>query len=309
MKLIVVIVSWNTLELTRNCLNSLFPELRDIDGEVWIVDNHSSDGSVEMIKKEFPEVNLIENAENVGFARANNQILKKASGDLYLLLNTDTIIPQGSIRGLRAFMKNNPLAAAAGPKLKNADEIVEMPLKPLPTLMGEFRYCLSYHFFPFESLFRRILGYRQIDWRKITEPTEAEVLSAACLIIRDEVIKTIGVLAEDYFLFSEENDYFYRMRRAGFKGYYIPEIEVIHLIGRSRKKRGRLDTEVNFFRSRSLFFKKFYGRKAYVFKIIYNFFFAWSCLMEKLYILIKGRTNISGEVIYSELLRTLRKNG
>ncbi len=309
MKLIVVIVSWNTRELTRNCLNSLFPELHDLDSEVWIVDNHSTDGSIEMIKKEFPKANLIENAENVGFAKANNQILNKAAGDLYLLLNTDTIIPPGSIGGLCAFMKDNPRAATAGPKLKNADGIVEKPLKPIPTLMGEFRYCLSYHFFPFESLFRRILSYRQIDRRKITEPTESEVLSAACLIIRDEVIKTIGVLAEDYFLFSEENDYFYRMHQAGFKGYYIPEIEVIHLIGRSRKKRGRLDTEVNFFRSRLLFFKKFYGRKVFVFKIIYNFFFGWSCLMEKLYIFIKGRTNISGEVIYSELLRTLRKNG
>jgi GT2 family glycosyltransferase len=206
-------------------------------------------------------------------------------------------------------MKNNRQAAAAGPRLKNADGIIEKPLKPMPTLMGEFRYCLSYHFFPFEGLFRRIFGYRQIDWQKITEPAEAEVLSAACLIIRDKVIKSIGVLAEDYFLFSEENDYFYRMRQADFKGYYIPDIEVIHLIGKSRKKRGRLDTEINFFRSRMLFFKKFYGRKFFVFRIIYNLFFSWSRLMERLYMLVKGRTNVSGEVIYSELLQALHKNG
>ena len=141
-KLVVVIISWNTRDLTRNCLLTLFPELEGTDSEAWVVDNASTDDSVEMIKKEFPSIKLIPNKENVGFARANNQVLREAAGEYYLLLNSDTLIPPGSIRTMVDFLDKNPEAGAVGPRLKNAVGVVERPLKPLPTLNGELRYCL-----------------------------------------------------------------------------------------------------------------------------------------------------------------------
>ena len=242
-KLIVAIISWNTRELTENCLRSLVDDIVGMDNEIWVVDNNSSDDSVEMIKGIFPTVKLIENKENVGFARANNQVLREAKGDYYLLLNSDTIVPPGSVKALWKYLDDNPHIAAIGPKLKNAEGAVERPLKPLPTLLGELRYCLVYHFDPFgeffESRLRRIKDFP-------LKVTRAEVLSAACLIIRKEVLDKVGLLSEEYFLFSEENDFFYRMRELGFYGYHNPDIEIIHLIGKSRDKRSGIDSEKNF---------------------------------------------------------------
>lgn len=302
-KLVVAIINWNTLDLTRDCLRSLFEEMDGFDCEVWVVDNNSSDGSPEMIKREFPHVKLIENTENVGFARANNQVLREAKGEYFLLLNSDTIVPPGSIRGLCQFMDDYPDAAAVGPKLRNAEGIPERPLKPLPTLLGELRYCLVNHFFPFgkaiQSLFQRGEDAPPI------KPTRAEVLSAACLIIRREVTEKVGILSEDYFLFSEENDLFYRMRVKRLYGYYIPEIEVIHFVGKSRLKKGSIDSEINFLKSRMLYFKKFHGRDILLFKTIYYFFFMWSYLMA-LFKRFLGRQS-DYPVLYRELLKNLSR--
>jgi len=305
-KLIVVIVNWNTLELTRDCLNTLVPELEELDNEIWMVDNASADDSVQMIKTEFPQIKLIQNEENVGFAKANNQILEQAEGDYYLLLNTDTIVPDGSIIKLCRFMDENPNAAAVGPRLRNGHGVVEQPLKPLPTLSGEFRFCLVMHFPPFGRFFRFLFRNRLPDWRQIDKPTEAEVLSAAALLIRAEATKKVGLLAEDYFLFSEENDFFFRMRKAGFTSYYRPDVEIIHLIGMSRKKRGRIDSELNFFKSRMLFFSKHFGEKLGTFKTIYRFFFVWSRIIMVVSSVLKGRKS-EESLLYQQLLQVLRE--
>jgi GT2 family glycosyltransferase len=308
-KLVVVIISWNTRDLTRNCLQTLFPELEGMDNEVWVVDNASTDDSVEMIKKEFPSIKLILNRENVGFARANNQVLREVSGEYYLLLNTDTLIPPNSIKTLVDYLDKNQDVGAVGPQLKNAAGVVERPLKPLPTLSGELRYCLATHFFPFNGLFRILFSRRRTDWKKIDEPTPAEVLSAACLLIRKAVIDKIGLLAEDYFLFSEENDYFYRMRQAGFRGFYLPGVEIVHLIGMSRKKRGRTDSEVNFFRSRMHFFDKFHHQTIFMFKSIYAIFFGWSYLIAGAVRIIKTGQDSEDLTVYKALLKTLWNGG
>jgi len=300
-KLIVALINWNTLELTENCLESLIPEIESLDHEIWIVDNASSDGSKEMIKERFPGVVLIENEDNVGFARANNQILAEAKGDYYLLLNTDTIVPSGSIRGLLEFMEKNPKAAAAGPKLRNAEGVVERPLKPLPTLAGELRYCLVNHFYPLGSLCRSL--FSSDKFRFPSKPARAEVLSAACLIIRKDVLDNVGRLSEEYFLFSEENDFFLRMAQKGYYGYFVPEIEMIHLIGASRKKRGSIDSEVNFLKSRKLFFRKFQGNDIYMFYAIYLPFLVWSLVLASAKRILGRKSDYPR--MYRELLKAL----
>lgn len=302
-KLVIAIISWNTRDLTEDCLRSLAADLDGIDHEIWVVDNNSSDDSVDMIRQHFPRVRLIENKENIGFARANNQILTQADGDYYLLLNSDTIVPPGSIKGLCQFMDENPSVAAAGPRLKNAEGVVERPLKPLPSLLGEVRYCLVSHFFPFSGVFERLFSRDGIEYP--SKPTRAEVLSAACLIIRKEVIEKVGVLSDEYFLFSEENDFFYRMREKGFCGYYNPQVDIIHLIGKSRKKRGSIDSEINFLKSRMRYFKKFHGRDILMFSAIYYFFFGWSYLVAA----AKNTLGTKSEYprMYRELLKTLNE--
>ena len=305
-KLTVAIISWNTCALTRACLHSLMPELAELEHEVWIVDNHSNDGSPEMIRDEFPYVTLIENDENVGFARANNQILKEARSEYCLLLNSDTIVPPGSIRALCRFLDEHPEAAVVGPRLHNGLGVVEPPLKPLPTVAGEWRYCLANHSGPFASLFRRLLRYRRIDWRTITEPTPSEVLSAACLLIRTKVITDVGLLAEDYFLFSEENDYFTRMRKAGYGGYYLPQVEMVHLLGMSRKKRGSFDSQANFLRSRLLYFRKFYPRRAAFVKLTYYLFFTWSLAWSRFSRFVRRRRESEDVTLYSRMMEVLK---
>lgn len=305
-RLIVAIISWNTRELTRDCLKSVLPEVVELEPEIWVVDNHSSDGSPKMIREEFPNVTLIENDENVGFARANNQILRKARGEYCLLLNSDTVVPPGSIRSLCRFLDEHPEAAAAGPRLHNGQGNVEPPLKPLPTVAGEWRYCLAYHSGPLASFFHLILRHRLVDWRTIKEPTRSEVLSAACLLIRQKVIDDVGLLAEDYFLFSEENDYFTRMLKAGYHGYYLPNVEMVHLLGMSRRKRGSFDSEANFLRSRLLYFRKFYPRRAGFVKITYYLFFTWSSAWSRFSRLVRPHRESDGVALYSRLLEVLK---
>ncbi len=309
-KLVVVIVSWNTVDLTRDCLRSLYDELAGLDGEseVWVVDNASEDSSAAMIKDEFPQVRLIENTENVGFARANNQVLRIAEGSYYLLLNSDTVVPLGSLQQLINYARENPAAAAIGPRLLHPNGKIQHSFWPLPSLMGELRYCLVYHFFPFGRLFRRLFNGTRIEWTALSKPIKVQALSAACVLIRREVIDTIGILAEDYFLFSEENDYFCRMREAGFSSYYLPDIEIIHLVGASRDKRGTIDSQVHFLRSRLVYYRRRYSRAVKPLLAIYRFFLGWSSFQAHLSYLIKGRKNDEFIRLYRQLRQTLAES-
>ncbi len=301
-RLAVVIVSWNTADLTRNCLKSLYEDISTINNEVWVVDNNSSDGSVTMIQSEFPQVRLIENKENVGFARANNQALKKADADYYLLLNSDTVVPKGAITGLVKYLEDNNNIHTVGPRLTNGQKI-QHSFTELPSFWGEVKYCLTYHFFPFGNLFRAMF-YKSDDYLiALDKPIQVEVPSAACLLVRKKVFEKIGYLAEDYFLFSEENDFFNRMKKAGLNSVYIPNIEVTHLIGKSREKGVRINSETNFIRSRMLYFRKFHPGSLILFKIIYYKFFIWSYLFSLYSKWIKGNDEYTR--LYSALLRTL----
>jgi GT2 family glycosyltransferase len=305
-KLIVVVVSWNTRDLTRDCLYSLSREMDEIDGETWVVDNASSDGSQDMIARKFACARLIRNKENVGFARANNQALREAKGDYYLLLNSDTIIPQGSIKKMLAFMDENPSAAACGPMLIKTSGEIQRPLKALPSLAGEFCNCLLYHFFPFGNIIRSLKGENQNAFQFGKSPIRVEILSAACLMLRREVFDKVGLLGEEYFLFSEENDYFARIRQAGLKSYYLPDIEIIHLVGMSRKKQDEMISEVNYFTGRLIFFKKFNTKKTPFLKAIYYFFFSWSHLTINLWSLIKNRRLVQGNSMYAQLIKKIK---
>jgi len=214
MALSIIIVSFNTKNLLQACLESVFQQTKDIKFEVIVVDNASTDGSPEMVKKKFPQVELIKNQKNLGFAQANNQALRRAKGDYFLLLNSDTKIKNNALKKLVALAEEKKNLGMAGPKLLNPDGT------PQPST-GPF-YTLPITFF---SLFRGDRYLRQAP----SQEKVVDWLSGACFLIKREVTEKIGFLDEKFFMYVEEMEFCFRAKKAGFQVDYFPQAEVYHL--------------------------------------------------------------------------------
>lgn len=252
MDLSIIVVNWNTRELLAQCLQSVYDTVQDVDFEILVVDNASADGSAEMVRCSFPQVRLIGNERNVGFVRANNQAIRVSQGRYILLLNSDTVLLPGALSQMVHFMDCHSDAGAAGPKLINPDHSFQASYADFPTLLKESLiafglgrwlygpYCPSPPPYPGERA-------RAVDW-----------VAGACLMVRREVVDTVGPLDEDYWMYSEETDWCYRIRRAGWRVYYLPEIEIIHLGGASSSKR-RPEMVAQLYRSKLRFFSKHRG--------------------------------------------------
>jgi GT2 family glycosyltransferase len=255
----IIIVNWNTKEFLLPCLRAIFEKEEGIFREVIVVDNGSQDGSESEAKKAFPLVHLIQNEENLGFARAVNQGLQKASGRYVLLLNPDTQVKPGAIERLMSFMDSHPQAGISGAQLLNSNGSKQNSIANFPSLATEL---LNKNLLRWLSP-RRFPGKERI----YSEPMEVDSVIGACMMVRREAIGQVGFLDEDYFLFLEETDWCYRMKRAGWKIYHVPQAEVYHLQGRSVgpvKKRAR----VEFYRSRYHFFKKNKGNLQWVILLV-----------------------------------------
>jgi len=220
MELSICIVNWNTREMLASCLSSLEMYLGDIEHEITVVDNASRDGSPSMLRERFPGIRLIENLENVGFARATNQALRESRGRYLLLLNSDTRLVDASLQGMLSFMDEHQDVGATGVRLLNSDGTIQVYPTALPSLwqhvaqtMGLDRWSLSDH-----------RTSRDLS----TGPREVERLKGACLMVRREVVSEVGLLDEDLFLYSEEDDWCLCIRDAGWKVFYLPEVRVVH---------------------------------------------------------------------------------
>lgn len=261
MDLSVIIVSWNTCELLRRCLESVCDSLRRIQYEVLVVDNASSDGSVRMVREMFPEARLVENRENVGFARANNQAIEVSSGRYLLLLNPDTEVKRCALQILVSFMDEHSLAGAAGARLLNPDGTLQASCFPAPTLSREL-----WRLFHLDAL-HPYACYPVNRWRT-QRPAEVETAQGACLILRREALEQVGLLDEDYFMYSEEVDLCYRLRQRGWKVYWVPEAVVTHHGGQSTRQMAR-SMFLRLYQGKLLFFRKHHGQLAYlVYKLI-----------------------------------------
>ncbi|MBM4348311.1 MAG: glycosyltransferase family 2 protein [Deltaproteobacteria bacterium] len=247
MDLSIIIVNWNTRDLLIQCLKSLKQILERLKIEIFVVDNGSMDGSLEMVRAEFPEVILIDNPSNLGFARANNQALRLSKGKYTLLLNPDTQVKEGAIETLKAFMDIHPKAGVIGAQLLNSDGSKQNSIANFPSLATELLN---------KSLLRRLFP-EQFPGKESTYsmPIEVDSVIGACLMVRREAMKQVGLLDEDYFLFLEETDWCYRIRRAGWKIYHHPRAEVYHFQGKSAEK-DKKRAKVEYYRSRYQFFKK-----------------------------------------------------
>ena len=229
MKLSIIIVNWNTRDLLSDCLSSIYEPALDIDFEVLVVDNDSSDGSQAMINNQFPEVKLTANSNNPGFAIGNNQALRVCSGEYVLLLNPDTIVKSGAIEKLVKFLDDFPEAGAAGARLLNLDGSLQRSAFPKPTLFREF-----WRLFHLDGLMY-IAKYPMNRW-SLNQAREVDILKGACLLIRRIALNQVGLFDEEYFMYSEEFDLCTRLTQSGWHLYWIPSAEVIHFGGQSTRQ-------------------------------------------------------------------------
>jgi N-acetylglucosaminyl-diphospho-decaprenol L-rhamnosyltransferase len=257
----IIIVSWNTARFLENCLASILTDLPTSPIEIWVVDNASSDDSPRMVRERFPQVHLIENRENVGFARANNQAIQRCTGKYILLLNPDTLVAAGALQALTNFLDDHPEAGAAGARILNPDGSLQISSHPRPTLSREL-----WRLFHLD----RLLPYAEYPQKKweTDQPREVDVLIGACLLLRKDVLDQVGFLDEDYFMYSEEVDLCYRIQSAGWQLFWVPQADVVHFGGQSTQQ---VPTEMflNLYHSKIKYFRKHYGwTAAQIYKLI-----------------------------------------
>ncbi|OGF30542.1 hypothetical protein A3H09_00925 [Candidatus Falkowbacteria bacterium RIFCSPLOWO2_12_FULL_45_13] len=253
----IIIVSWNVKEKLSDNLRALFSS-QYASFEVWVIDNNSSDGTVRMIKKEFPQVKLIANQENLGFARANNQAIKQAGGRYILLLNPDMRVFDDTLSNVISWMNCHEQAAVAGCKLVDENGAIIKQVRRFPGILDQLAIILK-----LPHLFPKILNkYLRNDF-DYSKSNRVDTIRGGFFMIRREAVEKIGLLDERYFLWFEEVDYCRRVKLAGSEVWYANAAECIDLVGQSFKQ---LDLVVKqrYFRDSMLkYFKKWHSPLEY----------------------------------------------
>lgn len=231
MELSVIIVSYNVRDFLRQCLYSVKKASEKIICEIFVVDNNSEDGSVEMIKNEFPDVFLIANSVNSGFSAANNQAIRKSQGRFILLLNPDTIVEKDTFSKCISFMDSHADSGATGVRMVNGEgRFLPESKRAFPSLLTAFFKTSGLSFlFPYSRFFNNYY-LPQINCKNTSL---TEVISGAFMFIRREAMNKTGLLDEEFFMYGEDIDLSYRLFRSGYNNYYFPETSIIHYKGRS----------------------------------------------------------------------------
>jgi len=256
MELSVVIVNTQTRDLVLTCLRHLMPELGDLDHEVFVVDNASTDGSVEAIRREFPAAKVIANRENRGFARANNQALRLAGGDQILLLNPDTEIQPGALAILRRALGTLPDAVVVGPRVLRPDGRLDLACRrsfPSPGVALARLTGLS-RLFPRA----RWVARYNLTYTDPNQPAEIDCGTGAALLFDGKAFQAVGYFDEDFFMYGDDLDVCFRLKAKGGRVYYVPDAVVIHLKGGTTRQRPRPMLR-EFHRSMWLFYRKHYA--------------------------------------------------
>jgi GT2 family glycosyltransferase len=254
-QLSISIVSWNTRDLLRQCLQSVFDNLDGLDAEVIVVDNASEDSSPEMVEREFPRVLLIKQESNGGFAQANNVALAVSSGRYVLLLNSDTIVHPMAIRRLVEFLESVPEAGAAAPKLLNLDGSLQRSCSVFPSPLTELYDAVYLSKLLPRS--RRFGAYAMTYW-DFDRTRDVDFAGGSCLLLRRSALDQVGLLDEGYFMYTEEADLCYRLKQAGWRVVFLPEAEIVHIGGQSAKRcASRMAVQLPI--SRHRFIRKFQG--------------------------------------------------
>jgi GT2 family glycosyltransferase len=254
----IIIVNYNVCHFLEQSLLSVSKASTNLDIEVFVVDNNSADGSVEMVKAKFPNVRLIVNDINVGFSKANNQAIAQATGKYILLLNPDTVIEVDTLEKCINFMDQHPMGGGLGVKMIDGKgDFLAESKRGFPTPWVAF-----YKIFGLAKLFPKSkkFGHYHLGYLDKNKSHEVEVLSGAFMVLRKSVIDEIGALDEDYFMYGEDIDLSYRIIKAGYKNYYFADTRIIHYKGESTKK-----TSINyvfiFYKAMIIFAQKHFTSK------------------------------------------------
>lgn len=269
MDLTVIIVNYNVKHFLEQCLNSVALAVKGLDVEVYVVDNISVDGSVEMVREKFPWVNLIANSKNVGFSKANNQAIHQAKGRYVLLLNPDTVVEEDTFRKTILFMDKHEECGGLGVKMIDGKgDFLPESKRGLPTPQVAF-----YKIFGLSRLFPRSkkFGKYHLGYLPMDQTNEIEILSGAFMMMRKAALDKVGVLDEEFFMYGEDIDLSYRIIQGGYKNYYLPETSIIHYKGESTKK-SSINYVFVFYNAMIIFAKKHFSAKnARLFSSIINF--------------------------------------
>lgn len=257
----LIIVSYNTKELTLACIKSVYEKTQNLSYEILVVDNNSSDGSVEAIEESFPEVRVIKSNENLGFGKANNLGIGLSQSKYVFLLNPDTVLKNNAVKILYDFMENHPEAGAAGGMLYDDEGKRTFSFGRLPLLKEKIQLIMLPHIF----LSKEIRG--KINYDDVNEISEAGYISGADLMIRREVLNKTGCFDNDFFMYYEETELQFRIKKAGYKIFIVPAAEIIHLEGKSSNNKLRREQS---YKSEYLYYKKCYNLSKFSpFKIIF----------------------------------------
>ncbi len=231
----IVIVSWNTEQLLHVCLASIVQSVTATNYEIIVVDNGSSDASVEMVAREFPDVRLLVNPRNTGFAAANNRGVYQALGRYFLLLNSDTVVLPGALEAMVRYMDAHPRVGALGPRLLLQDQSIQISAHDFPRLDHDAVVLLEVKHWPLIGDLARRYAQRSFEPQH-QETREVDWVIGACLLLRREAVAQAGSLDEGYFFFFEEPDLCYRLRKRGWSTVYLSGAEIIHYGGQSRAR-------------------------------------------------------------------------
>lgn len=225
----------------------------NFNGEIIVIDNDSQDGSVELLKSNFPEVELIDNPRNRGFSFACNQGIRRSSGRYVLLLNPDTTFPETGLKKLIDFFDSTPEVGVCGPKMVDARGNLLYSCRSFPSFLTSISSSQSVleHLFPQNPLSRRYL-LKDLNHSQIQE---VDWVSGSCLLARRKMLDQIGFLDEKYFIYAEDVDLCYRARKAGWRVIYFPEVTFVHQVGQSTSQ-DRLKSQLQHHKSMWIFFKK-----------------------------------------------------
>ena len=307
MDLSIVIVNWNVRELLRRCLSSLGRgEARlapTFTTEVIVVDSASSDGSVEMVRREFPAVRLIASDENLGYSRGNNRGAAEAGGRYLLLLNPDTEVVGDALATMARYLDAHPAVGVVGPQLRYPDGTLQSSRRRFPTLATAFcESTLLHQWFPENQVARR---YHLAD-RPADTPQAVDWLVGAALMIRREVWRQVGPLDEGFFMYFEELDWCRRCRAAGWEIHYLPAAQTIHHEGKSSEQIVAART-IRFQCSKIRYSRKYYGAGwAWIIRLFLLATFAFQLAEESFKWLVGHRRPLRRERIaaYAEVLRS-----
>ncbi len=257
-KIAVIIVNYNVEFFLEQCLNSVQKALENVSGQVFVIDNNSIDGSVEMVERKFPQFNLIANKDNKGFSKANNQGILLADAEYILLLNPDTVVEEDTFSKVIEYMDAHPKTGGLGVRmLDGKGQFLPESKRGLPSPAVAF-----YKIFGLSKLFPKSKKFGQYHAGHLSEfeTNEIDILSGAFMLMRKEAIDKVGLLDEAFFMYGEDIDLSYRIQKGGYNNVYFPETRIIHYKGESTKK-SSVNYVFVFYKAMIIFAKKHFSQK------------------------------------------------